>query len=164
MSPLSEKNNEPCTHLHLTVFFVFNFRVKSLKQHLQDQSEVKFSFGLDTSSVAKCETQLSASEPSDNGRLRVSEHIKARPSATDSCAGAMEHDTGVEKITYAASCSVPPASVMWPEENSAELPQINEDVLKALTVALRQHRLTRGSRTQSQEDVVSLCFKSQVKV
>lgn len=59
-----------------------------------------------------------------------------------------------------ASSPAPPATALKPEENSAELPQINEDIFKALKAAVHRHRLTRGSRTQSEENVVRPGFKS----
>lgn len=38
-----------------------------------------------------------------------------------------------------------------PEDNDAELPQINEDFFRALTTALREHRLRQGEKKTSEE-------------
>ena len=49
---------------------------------------------------------------------------------------------------------------VMPSENVAELPQINADIFKVLTAAVRQHRLTMESRGQSKEKEVRPGFKS----
>ncbi|XP_073331666.1 uncharacterized protein [Pagrus major] len=58
--------------------------------------------------------------------------------------------------TVPADASLAPSdTVPKPEENFAELSQLDEDIFKALTAAVRQHRLIRGSRTQSEEESTS---------
>lgn len=56
--------------------------------------------------------------------------------------------------TVPADSSLEPSDTAHkPEENFAEFSQLNEDIFAALTAAVRQHRLTRGSKTQSEEEV-----------
>lgn len=193
--------------------------MKSLKQRLQDASEITIKFQQDKINVepespaVKCQTQpCPPSEPSDNGSqpalqtsgpggFTTSEPNTAGLSATAPRDAAMEENSekpgaeiamdsavgpeaneDVEKVTGDADSTAtsistanvtsavssgntaPPASspatALKPEENSALLPQINEDIFKALKAAVHQHRLTRGSRTQSEENVVRPGFKS----
>lgn len=49
--------------------------------------------------------------------------------------------------------TVPSATGLTPEENFAELPQIDTDIFKALKAAVHQYRLTRESKPQSEEEV-----------
>ncbi|XP_070786278.1 uncharacterized protein znf638 [Enoplosus armatus] len=51
----------------------------------------------------------------------------------------------------AASSPAPSATALIPEENATELPRIDTNIFMALTAAVRQHRLARGSRSQSEE-------------
>ncbi|XP_026185223.1 uncharacterized protein znf638 isoform X2 [Mastacembelus armatus] len=55
-------------------------------------------------------------------------------------------------VLAASSLPVSATGLVKPEENVAELPRIDEDIFKALTAAVRQHRLTRGSKMQSEEN------------
>lgn len=56
--------------------------------------------------------------------------------------------------TVPADSSLEPSDTAHkPEENFAEFSQLNEDIFAALTAAVRQHRLTRESKTQSEEEV-----------
>ncbi|XP_027143700.1 uncharacterized protein LOC104936243 isoform X4 [Larimichthys crocea] len=48
--------------------------------------------------------------------------------------------------------TVPSATGLTPEENFAELPQIDTDIFKALKAAVHQYRLTRESKPQSEEE------------
>uniref|UniRef100_A0A671TNU1 Matrin-type domain-containing protein n=1 Tax=Sparus aurata TaxID=8175 RepID=A0A671TNU1_SPAAU len=58
--------------------------------------------------------------------------------------------------TVPADSSLEPSDTAHkPEENFAEFSQLNEDIFAALTAAVRQHRLTRGSKTQSEEEGTS---------
>ncbi|XP_044040996.1 uncharacterized protein LOC122870699 [Siniperca chuatsi] len=181
--------------------------LKSLKQRLQDSSEITINFEPDTIDVkakppaVKSQTEPPPSELSDTGSQpalqaggpggsAIPEPITAGPSATameedgekpgteiamDSTVGP-ETNEDVEKVkgeegslitsvstadvtsavssgntVPAASSPAPSATALMPEENFAELPQINEDIFKALTAAVHQHRLTRGSRSKSEE-------------
>ncbi|XP_044196480.1 uncharacterized protein LOC122973207 isoform X2 [Thunnus albacares] len=56
-----------------------------------------------------------------------------------------------EKAVPAASSPAPSATEVMPEENIVGLPQISAEMFKALTAAVRQHRLTQGSRFESKE-------------
>ncbi|XP_034713234.1 uncharacterized protein LOC117935205 [Etheostoma cragini] len=47
--------------------------------------------------------------------------------------------------------SSPGTTVLMPEENPAELPQISTDIFQAVVAAVRNHRLTRDSNTQREE-------------
>lgn len=51
-------------------------------------------------------------------------------------------------------------SLVTSEESITELPRIDQDIFKALTAAVRQHRLTREGRTHSEEREVTPGFKS----
>ncbi|XP_038587135.1 uncharacterized protein LOC119912168 isoform X2 [Micropterus salmoides] len=92
----------------------------------------------------------------------VSEALTAGPSATAASDAAMEDDGGkpVTAISIissgntdrAASSTAPSATALVTEGNVAELPEINADILKVLTAAVRQHRLTRESRSQSEKE------------
>ncbi|XP_035531359.1 uncharacterized protein LOC118338205, partial [Morone saxatilis] len=52
----------------------------------------------------------------------------------------------------AASSSTASATAFLPEEKFAELPEINTDIVQALTAAVHQHKLAQSSRSQSQEN------------
>ncbi|KAM9335504.1 uncharacterized protein ABDE67_020489 [Symphorus nematophorus] len=183
--------------------------LKSLKQRLNDSSEITINFGPDTIKVeaqppaVKCQTQPPPSERSDNGSQRVlqtsgpvgstiSEPVRAGPStaaasdkavkeeddekpetevAVDS-SGCPEANEDVEKVkreeesvttlistadmtstsAVRSGNSVPAASAtaLKPEENVAKVPEIDTDIFKALMEAVRHHRLTRGSKSQSE--------------
>ncbi len=197
-------------------FLFFNFSLKSLKQRLQDSSEITINFELGTISVkakppaVKCRTQPLPSGLSDTGSQPALQSSgpggstisgPAGPSATTTSDVAMENcekpgteiasdstvvhkaNEDVEKAEVkgeegslttsistadvtstsavpAASSPAPSATSVMPEENFTELPQINADIFKALTAAVRQHRLTRGGRPQSEEKEVRPGFKS----
>ncbi|XP_037614015.1 uncharacterized protein LOC119481301 [Sebastes umbrosus] len=54
----------------------------------------------------------------------------------------------------AASSPVPSATALTPEENFAELPQINTAIFQALKAAVHKHRLTQESTSQSEDQEV----------
>lgn len=63
--------------------------------------------------------------------------------------------------TLPADSSLEPSDAAHkPEENFAEFSQLNEDIFAALTAAVRQHRLTRESKTQSEEEVRLISYPS----
>lgn len=164
--------------------------MKSLKQRLEDSSEITIKLDLDTISVdknppaVKCETQPSlseSSEPSDSGASAkqaataesfVSESAAAGSSATATSDIAMREDgeklepecTTQSKVASKANESVkgeegsPATPAATAKETVAELPKIDEDIFNILTAAVRQHRLTRETRTQSSEKEVTLGF------
>lgn len=174
--------------------------MKSLKQHLQDVSEVQITIKQDTNNLdvdspaVKCEAQPSLpSEPLDNesqpalqtsspSGFTTSEPITTGMSAAASCDVTMEEDSEEPEADVSKDCTVgpeaskdnvkrdnesaaasrpaPSSATLMPEGSSAELPQINEDILKVLTEAVRQHRLTRGITAQ-RENVVRPGFKYQ---
>ncbi|XP_036967632.1 uncharacterized protein LOC119026983 isoform X2 [Acanthopagrus latus] len=63
--------------------------------------------------------------------------------------------TGDVNSVPADSSLEPSDAAHKPEENFAEFSQLNEDIFAALTAAVRQHRLTRESKTQSEEEGTS---------
>ncbi|KAM4714260.1 uncharacterized protein FYW61_019291 [Anableps anableps] len=62
--------------------------------------------------------------------------------------------TTAEKQTMPAPSTSTMSVTAWgkPEENAAELPQIDEDFFKALTTALREHRKRKGEKNTSEEN------------
>ncbi|TKS93064.1 Matrin-3 [Collichthys lucidus] len=186
--------------------------LKSLKQRLQDSSEITIHFEPDTVNfkakttshpptqppTVKSQTQPLPPECSNNGSQPAqqasgpggstpSKPITAGPSETAASDVAMDEDvekSGTETtidftvgaranedvkkalttLNSAAadvtSTSVvsggntaPSATGLTPEENLAELPQIDTDIFKALKAAVHQYRLTRESKPQSEDEV-----------
>ncbi|TKS93076.1 Zinc finger protein 638 [Collichthys lucidus] len=186
--------------------------LKSLKQRLQDSSEITIHFEPDTVNfkaktpshpptqppTVKSQTQPLPPECSDNGSQPAqqasgpggstpSKPITAGTSETAASDVAMDEDvekSGTETaidstvgsranedvkkalttLNSAAadvtSTSVvsggntaPSATGLTPEENLAELPQIDTDIFKALKAAVHQYRLTRESKPQSEDEV-----------
>ncbi|XP_070710943.1 zinc finger protein 638-like [Pempheris klunzingeri] len=173
--------------------------LKSLKEPLQDSSEITINFvphniSVETEpSAVECPTHPPPPGLTDNGSqcafqtsgpggLTVSETIIGEPTATAASDIAtedkekpgseiamdatvvpeanecVEKGKGVEGslITLIPTADVtstlaPSATAPTPEGNVAELPQINEDIFKVLTAAVRQHRLTRGNSSQRGE-------------
>lgn len=68
--------------------------------------------------------------------------------------------TGDVNSVPADSSLEPSDAAHKPEENFAEFSQLNEDIFAALTAAVRQHRLTRESKTQSEEEVRLISYPS----
>ncbi|XP_067379324.1 uncharacterized protein [Channa argus] len=154
--------------------------LKILKQRLDDSTEIRLYLDLDNISVrgntptVKCETQLPPSELSDSepsakpktpARSTISEIITTGSSTTATSLIAIKEESkklGTESAmisTIAAKAhenvkseeGSQTAPVATTEQTVPELPQIDEDIFKALTAAVRQHRLARETRTQSKE-------------
>lgn len=167
--------------------FFFCFSVKNLKQRLDDSSE-NTKLDPDTISVdknpptVKCQKQSFPSESSvwsgasakqaATAESTVSESAAAGSSATATNDIAMREDGETLKTECNTESKVaskanetgkgeegsPATPVATAKETVAELPKIDEDIFNILTAAVRQHRLTRETRTQSSEKEVTLGF------
>lgn len=157
--------------------------MKSLKQRLQDSSEITINFELDSSAV-----KAKPSELSDNGSqpalqtsgpggsitgpsvtagdvtMKASEKLGTEmdaivgPEANEDVEKAKGDEGSLTTLTSPAdvastSTSAAASTALTPGENFAELPRINTDIFNALAVAVREHRLTRGSVSQSDKKV-----------
>ena len=72
--------------------------------------------------------------------------------------------TTTTKDATADGTSVPADSttgVVTSVKTSTDLPRINQDVFRAIKAAVRRHRLTQETKTQSEESEVTPGFKSQ---
>ncbi|XP_041635189.1 uncharacterized protein LOC121504464 [Cheilinus undulatus] len=65
-------------------------------------------------------------------------------------------------IAPAASCPYSSTTACMPEEDLEEYPQIDTEILQALTVAIRQHRLTLAARSKEKEKKVQNDLKNGV--
>lgn len=149
--------------------------MQSLKQRLQDSSEVTLNLGTDTVGINTNPPSHDTEPPPDNepgpsAASTMSESITADPSdvvmtendekpemeiSLDSdIVPTVSKDAEKEEVkeaeppvaSAAASILVP---LIKPEESVAELPHIDSDLAKAIIVAVQQHRLTRESTSQN---------------
>lgn len=161
-------------------FSVFDFSLKTLKQRLEDSSEITIKLDLDTSAnknppAVKHQTQPSlpeSSKPSDSGssakqaataESTVSESAAAGLSPASTSDIVMREEakdcTTDSNVVSKANESVKgedgSVPVATAKETVADLPKIDDNSFNILTAAVRQHRLTRETTTQSSEDEVT---------
>ncbi|XP_056224748.1 uncharacterized protein LOC130164210 isoform X2 [Seriola aureovittata] len=179
--------------------------LKSLKQRLEDSSEITINLELDTvNDEAKPPPPSEVSDKGPQSALQASIPASAKPAApagsiicesgpsatatsdvaikeesekletaiTMESTIAFKANEDVEKaeikredgsptpiddtadgntVPAASSPALLATSLVKSEENTTELLHIDQDIFNALTAAVRQHRLTRGSRTHSEE-------------
>ncbi|XP_059210782.1 uncharacterized protein LOC131989550 isoform X2 [Centropristis striata] len=158
--------------------------LKSLKQRLQDSSEITINLEPNTISVkaeppaVKSQTQPppselleSGSEPSlltsGPGESTISEPITTGPSVSATSDEAMMEDGEIlETETAMVSTDAPEANqnVEKAEGKPVELPQINTDSFQALIAAVRKHRIAREGTFQSEEKTGQTDFTEDVSL
>uniref|UniRef100_A0A7N6A482 Matrin-type domain-containing protein n=2 Tax=Anabas testudineus TaxID=64144 RepID=A0A7N6A482_ANATE len=149
--------------------------LKTLKQRLEDSSEIPIKLEPDAISDDKCQTQPPLSGSSDSrgsakqaatAASTVSETVTSGSTTTAASDVAMKEDaeklgtkcTMDSTIVSQANESVkgeeesPTTPVANAEETVALFPKIDKDTFNILAAAVRQHRLTRETRTQSSEE------------
>lgn len=163
--------------VHALTPHVCNFSFKSLKQRLEESSEIALPqpaappvdgapATLQTSDPASAKASATAGSvtegPSDVGMetgdkpgTEIAAESAIAPKSDDVCDAAQKAEVRAEdsaplSLTTAHGNSVPAAS----GGDVAEVPRIDEDVFKVITAALREHRLTRGIRAQSENKVM----------
>ncbi|XP_034532499.1 uncharacterized protein LOC117807351 isoform X2 [Notolabrus celidotus] len=104
--------------------------------------------------VADIAMDCTAGSTSDEGveKIQVEEEPPSTTTATTTLVAPTALQVSSDNIVPAASGPDPPSTAPVPEEDPAELPQIDVEILQALTAAVRQHRLTLASKSKSKED------------
>ena len=114
--------------------FVCNFSLKSLKQRLQDSSDITLNFEPDTINVkaepaaVKCQTQPPSSELLDNGSQPTLQTSDPAGSTISEPTTAGPSDTATSDIAMKEDCEKPGTEIAM---DSTVDPEANEDVEKA---------------------------------
>lgn len=172
----------PPTTPKMQVFFFLlsNFSLKTFKRRLKDSKGTIINLEpstirLDESPTMRCSpppSEISDSGTSANSAAPSGSAVSESPESGLSGTAASDADVKVEdgdkleaKIT-ADSTVAPEANESRKKEKTTptapvstavtatELPQIDENIFRALTAAVRQHRLTRKGRTSPEEKEV----------
>lgn len=153
--------------------------MQSLKQRLQDSSEITLNLGTDTAvintnppthdpdpppdkepgpSAASTVSESITADPSDVEMTENDEKPEMEISLDSDIVPTVSKDAEKEEVKEAESPVTSPAAsilvpsttaLIKPEETVTELPHIDSDLAKAIIVAVQQHRLTRESTAQN---------------
>ncbi|XP_040887346.1 uncharacterized protein LOC121177191 isoform X2 [Toxotes jaculatrix] len=145
--------------------------LKSLKKRLEDSSETTINLELGTVDAEVISEPVTAG-PSADVTMKEEDNEKMRAEIAMDSTIAPKANEDVEKagvnreqgpptilkntadgnsVPAASSLTLSATSQVKSDDNAAELVRIDEDVFRVLTAAVRQHRLTRESRTCSEE-------------